>query len=93
MSHKNKNIKFPVSNLADHQFKVVFSFSFDLGMLVFPLKVEIKPTYCCPHCVSAVDQDWEDFLMELEDEPKPQHSVHCSPAPGTKTPVCQIKTQ
>lgn len=24
MSHKNKNIKFPVSNLADHQFKVVF---------------------------------------------------------------------
>ncbi|CAK6973846.1 LOW QUALITY PROTEIN: leucine-rich repeat-containing G-protein coupled receptor 5-like, partial [Scomber scombrus] len=30
---------------------------------------------------SQVDQDWEDFLLEFEDEPKPQHSVHCSPAP------------
>ena len=37
---------------------------------------------CCPLCVSAVDQDWDDFLLEFEVEPKLQHSVHCSPAPG-----------
>lgn len=34
--------------------------------------------------LSAVDQDWDDFLMEFEDEPKPQHSVHCTPTPGNK---------
>nr|XP_046235403.1 leucine-rich repeat-containing G-protein coupled receptor 5-like isoform X2 [Scatophagus argus] len=36
--------------------------------------------------LSSQDQDWEDFLMELEDEPKRQHSVHCSPAPGPFRP-------
>ncbi|XP_005742349.1 leucine-rich repeat-containing G-protein coupled receptor 5 [Pundamilia nyererei] len=39
---------------------------------------------------SQVDQDWEDFLMELEDEPKPQHSVHCSPAPGPFRPCLHL---
>ncbi|XP_047431951.1 leucine-rich repeat-containing G-protein coupled receptor 5-like [Mugil cephalus] len=37
-----------------------------------------------------VDQDWEDFLMEFEDEPKPQHSVHCSPAPGPFRPCLHL---
>uniref|UniRef100_A0A3B4FUI5 G-protein coupled receptors family 1 profile domain-containing protein n=1 Tax=Pundamilia nyererei TaxID=303518 RepID=A0A3B4FUI5_9CICH len=36
------------------------------------------------------NQDWEDFLMELEDEPKPQHSVHCSPAPGPFRPCLHL---
>ncbi|XP_067346856.1 leucine-rich repeat-containing G-protein coupled receptor 5-like isoform X4 [Channa argus] len=35
---------------------------------------------------SPADQDWDDFLLELDDEPKPQHSVHCSPAPGPFRP-------
>ncbi|XP_071358603.1 leucine-rich repeat-containing G-protein coupled receptor 5-like [Trachinotus anak] len=39
---------------------------------------------------SQVDQDWEDFLMEFEDEPKPQHSVHCSPAPGPFRPCLHL---
>uniref|UniRef100_A0A8C7ZAE9 G-protein coupled receptors family 1 profile domain-containing protein n=1 Tax=Oryzias sinensis TaxID=183150 RepID=A0A8C7ZAE9_9TELE len=30
--------------------------------------------------------DWEDFLMEFEDGPKPQHAVHCSPTPGPLRP-------
>ncbi|KAM3587787.1 uncharacterized protein V6R79_013841 [Siganus canaliculatus] len=36
------------------------------------------------------DQDWEDFLMEFEDEPKLQHSVHCSPAPGPFRPCFHL---
>ncbi|KAG7218917.1 hypothetical protein INR49_019417, partial [Caranx melampygus] len=39
---------------------------------------------------NQVDQDWEDFLMEFEDEPKPQHSVHCSPAPGPFRPCLHL---
>ncbi|XP_008295256.1 leucine-rich repeat-containing G-protein coupled receptor 5 [Stegastes partitus] len=39
---------------------------------------------------SQVDQDWEDFLMEFEDEPKPQHSVHCSPTPGPFRPCLHL---
>uniref|UniRef100_UPI0037E9A884 leucine-rich repeat-containing G-protein coupled receptor 5-like n=1 Tax=Semicossyphus pulcher TaxID=241346 RepID=UPI0037E9A884 len=39
---------------------------------------------------SQVDQDWEDFLMEFEDEPKLQHSVHCSPAPGPFRPCLHL---
>ncbi|XP_030576046.1 leucine-rich repeat-containing G-protein coupled receptor 5 [Archocentrus centrarchus] len=39
---------------------------------------------------SQVDQDWEDFLMEMEDEPKPQHSVHCSPTPGPFRPCLHL---
>ncbi|CAK6983199.1 leucine-rich repeat-containing G-protein coupled receptor 5-like isoform X2, partial [Scomber scombrus] len=39
---------------------------------------------------SQVDQDWEDFLLEFEDEPKPQHSVHCSPAPGPFRPCLRL---
>ncbi|XP_051249031.1 leucine-rich repeat-containing G-protein coupled receptor 5-like isoform X2 [Dicentrarchus labrax] len=40
--------------------------------------------------VSSQDQDWEDFLMEFEDEPKLQHSVHCSPAPGPFRPCLHL---
>uniref|UniRef100_A0A3Q3J5Z6 G-protein coupled receptors family 1 profile domain-containing protein n=1 Tax=Monopterus albus TaxID=43700 RepID=A0A3Q3J5Z6_MONAL len=47
-------------------------------------------TPSCLCCVPAVDQDWEDFLMEFEDEPKPQHSVHCSPAPGPFRPCLHL---
>uniref|UniRef100_A0A3B4ULW4 G-protein coupled receptors family 1 profile domain-containing protein n=1 Tax=Seriola dumerili TaxID=41447 RepID=A0A3B4ULW4_SERDU len=43
-----------------------------------------------PRCVLAVDQDWEDLLIEFEDEPKPQHSVHCSPAPGPFRPCLHL---
>ncbi|XP_040001197.1 leucine-rich repeat-containing G-protein coupled receptor 5A-like isoform X2 [Xiphias gladius] len=39
---------------------------------------------------SQVDQDWEDFLMEFDDEPKPHHSVHCSPAPGPFRPCLHL---
>ncbi|XP_033470847.2 leucine-rich repeat-containing G-protein coupled receptor 5-like isoform X1 [Epinephelus lanceolatus] len=39
---------------------------------------------------SQVDQDWEDFLLEFEDEPKLQHSVHCSPAPGPFRPCLHL---
>ncbi|XP_056224152.1 leucine-rich repeat-containing G-protein coupled receptor 5-like isoform X1 [Seriola aureovittata] len=39
---------------------------------------------------SQVDQDWEDLLIEFEDEPKPQHSVHCSPAPGPFRPCLHL---
>ncbi|AWO98285.1 putative leucine-rich repeat-containing G-protein coupled receptor 5 [Scophthalmus maximus] len=39
---------------------------------------------------SQADQDWEDFLMESDDEPKPQHSVHCSPAPGPFRPCLHL---
>uniref|UniRef100_A0A3Q1GBB6 Leucine rich repeat containing G protein-coupled receptor 5 n=1 Tax=Acanthochromis polyacanthus TaxID=80966 RepID=A0A3Q1GBB6_9TELE len=39
---------------------------------------------------SQVDQDWEDFLMEFEDEPKPQLSVHCSPTPGPFRPCLHL---
>ncbi|XP_070784938.1 leucine-rich repeat-containing G-protein coupled receptor 5-like [Enoplosus armatus] len=39
---------------------------------------------------SQVDQDWEDFLMEFEDEPKLQLSVHCSPAPGPFRPCLHL---
>ncbi|XP_029350780.1 leucine-rich repeat-containing G-protein coupled receptor 5 [Echeneis naucrates] len=37
-----------------------------------------------------VDQDWEDFLMDFEDEAKPQHSVHCSPPPGPFRPCLRL---
>uniref|UniRef100_A0A673A7L4 Leucine rich repeat containing G protein-coupled receptor 5 n=1 Tax=Sphaeramia orbicularis TaxID=375764 RepID=A0A673A7L4_9TELE len=36
------------------------------------------------------NQDWEDLLMEFDDEPKPQHSVHCSPAPGPFRPCLHL---
>ncbi|XP_034382741.1 leucine-rich repeat-containing G-protein coupled receptor 5-like [Cyclopterus lumpus] len=39
---------------------------------------------------SRVDQDWENFLMEFEEEPKLQHSVHCSPAPGPFRPCLHL---
>ncbi|KAI4788370.1 hypothetical protein KUCAC02_035897, partial [Chaenocephalus aceratus] len=39
---------------------------------------------------SQVDQDWEDLLMEFEDEPKLQHTVHCSPAPGPFRPCLHL---
>ncbi|KAK2859218.1 hypothetical protein Q5P01_003838 [Channa striata] len=39
---------------------------------------------------SPADQDWDDFMLELEDEPKPQHSVHCSPAPGPFRPCLHL---
>ncbi|KAK9525982.1 hypothetical protein VZT92_016645 [Zoarces viviparus] len=39
---------------------------------------------------SQVDQDWDDFLMEFEEEPKLQHSVHCSPAPGPFRPCLHL---
>ncbi|KAM7367395.1 hypothetical protein PAMP_015300 [Pampus punctatissimus] len=39
---------------------------------------------------SQVDQDLEEFLLEFEDEPKPQHSVHCSPAPGPLRPCLHL---
>uniref|UniRef100_A0A3Q3WG38 G-protein coupled receptors family 1 profile domain-containing protein n=1 Tax=Mola mola TaxID=94237 RepID=A0A3Q3WG38_MOLML len=35
-------------------------------------------------------RDWDDFLMELEDEPKLQHSIHCSPAPGPFRPCVHL---
>uniref|UniRef100_A0A3P9K615 Leucine rich repeat containing G protein-coupled receptor 5 n=1 Tax=Oryzias latipes TaxID=8090 RepID=A0A3P9K615_ORYLA len=35
---------------------------------------------------SQAEPDWEDFLMEFEDGPKPQHAVHCSPTPGPLRP-------
>uniref|UniRef100_A0A3P9NFV8 Leucine rich repeat containing G protein-coupled receptor 5 n=1 Tax=Poecilia reticulata TaxID=8081 RepID=A0A3P9NFV8_POERE len=40
--------------------------------------------------LGSVDQDWDDFLMEFEDEPKPQHSVHCSPTPGPFRPCLRL---
>ncbi|XP_044041324.1 leucine-rich repeat-containing G-protein coupled receptor 5-like isoform X3 [Siniperca chuatsi] len=40
--------------------------------------------------LSSQDQDWEDFLMEFEDEPKLLHSVHCSPAPGPFRPCLHL---
>uniref|UniRef100_A0A8C9ZEJ1 Leucine rich repeat containing G protein-coupled receptor 5 n=1 Tax=Sander lucioperca TaxID=283035 RepID=A0A8C9ZEJ1_SANLU len=36
------------------------------------------------------NQDWEDFLIEFEDEPKLQQSVHCSPAPGPFRPCLHL---
>ncbi|XP_054595891.2 leucine-rich repeat-containing G-protein coupled receptor 5 [Nothobranchius furzeri] len=39
---------------------------------------------------SPADQDWEDFLLEFEDEPKPQRSVHCSPTPGPFRPCLHL---
>ncbi|XP_068995537.1 leucine-rich repeat-containing G-protein coupled receptor 5-like isoform X1 [Embiotoca jacksoni] len=39
---------------------------------------------------SQADQDWDDFLMDFEDEPKPQHSVRCSPAPGPFRPCLHL---
>ncbi|KAM9328421.1 leucine-rich repeat-containing G-protein coupled receptor 5-like [Pholidichthys leucotaenia] len=39
---------------------------------------------------SQVEQDWEDFLLEMEDEPKPQHLVHCSPPPGPFRPCLHL---
>ncbi|XP_023807995.1 leucine-rich repeat-containing G-protein coupled receptor 5 isoform X2 [Oryzias latipes] len=36
--------------------------------------------------LSSQEPDWEDFLMEFEDGPKPQHAVHCSPTPGPLRP-------
>ncbi|XP_059181930.1 leucine-rich repeat-containing G-protein coupled receptor 5A-like [Centropristis striata] len=39
---------------------------------------------------SPVDQDWDDFLLEFDDEPKLQHSVHCSPAPGPFRPCLHL---
>ncbi|XP_028255696.1 leucine-rich repeat-containing G-protein coupled receptor 5-like isoform X2 [Parambassis ranga] len=43
-----------------------------------------------PSILSSQDQDWEDFLMEFEDEAKPQHSVHCSPPPGPFRPCLHL---
>ncbi|KAM4711970.1 leucine-rich repeat-containing G-protein coupled receptor 5A-like isoform 2-T2 [Anableps anableps] len=43
-----------------------------------------------PFLSSQVDQDWDGFLMEFEDEPKPQHSVHCSPTPGPFRPCLRL---
>ncbi|XP_014841638.1 PREDICTED: leucine-rich repeat-containing G-protein coupled receptor 5 [Poecilia mexicana] len=43
-----------------------------------------------PFLSSQVDQDWDNFLMEFEDEPKPQHSVHCSPTPGPFRPCLRL---
>ncbi|XP_038161126.1 leucine-rich repeat-containing G-protein coupled receptor 5-like [Cyprinodon tularosa] len=43
-----------------------------------------------PFPSSQVDQDWDDFLMQFEDEPKPQHSVHCSPTPGPFRPCLRL---
>ncbi|XP_056281413.1 leucine-rich repeat-containing G-protein coupled receptor 5-like [Pseudoliparis swirei] len=37
-----------------------------------------------------VDQDWDDFLLEFEEEPKLHHSVHCSPAPGPFRPCLHL---
>ncbi|KAK5877082.1 hypothetical protein CesoFtcFv8_026365 [Champsocephalus esox] len=39
---------------------------------------------------SQMDQDWEELLMEFEDEPKLQHTVHCSPAPGPFRPCLHL---
>ncbi|XP_026218230.1 leucine-rich repeat-containing G-protein coupled receptor 5 isoform X2 [Anabas testudineus] len=43
-----------------------------------------------PPILSRQDQDWDDFLMEFEEEPKPQHSVRCSPAPGPFRPCLHL---
>ncbi|KAM9846097.1 leucine-rich repeat-containing G-protein coupled receptor 5-like [Aulostomus maculatus] len=40
-------------------------------------------------CIFVVDQD--DFLLEFEDEDKPQHSVNCSPAPGGDEPALLVR--
>ncbi|XP_037317824.2 leucine-rich repeat-containing G-protein coupled receptor 5-like [Pungitius pungitius] len=40
--------------------------------------------------LSSQDQDWEDFLLEFKEEPKLQHSVHCSPAPGPFRPCLHL---
>ncbi|XP_041833471.1 leucine-rich repeat-containing G-protein coupled receptor 5-like isoform X2 [Melanotaenia boesemani] len=40
--------------------------------------------------LSSQDQDFEDFIMELKDEPEPQHFVHCSPAPGPFHPCLHL---
>ncbi|KAM8907849.1 LOW QUALITY PROTEIN: leucine-rich repeat-containing G-protein coupled receptor 5-like [Spinachia spinachia] len=36
------------------------------------------------------DQDWQDSLLEFEEEPKVQQSVHCSPAPGPFRPCLHL---
>ncbi|CAJ1054656.1 leucine-rich repeat-containing G-protein coupled receptor 5-like isoform X2 [Xyrichtys novacula] len=43
-----------------------------------------------PVLSSQVDQDWEDFLMDFENEPKLEHSVHCSPSPGPFRPCLYL---
>ncbi|XP_076578835.1 leucine-rich repeat-containing G-protein coupled receptor 5-like [Chaetodon auriga] len=39
---------------------------------------------------SQADQDWDAFLLEFEDQPKLQHSVHCSPTPGPFRPCLHL---
>lgn len=39
---------------------------------------------------SQADQDWEDFLIEFEDEPKLHQTVQCSPTPGPFRPCLHL---
>ncbi|XP_056131698.1 leucine-rich repeat-containing G-protein coupled receptor 5-like [Lampris incognitus] len=40
--------------------------------------------------LSFHDQEWEEFLMESEDEPKSHYTVQCSPAPGPLRPCLHL---
>ncbi|KAM6895656.1 leucine-rich repeat-containing G-protein coupled receptor 5-like [Xenentodon cancila] len=43
-----------------------------------------------PVLSSPVDPYWDKFQKEFEDEPKPQHSVHCTPSPGLFHPCLHL---
>uniref|UniRef100_A0A667XME6 G-protein coupled receptors family 1 profile domain-containing protein n=1 Tax=Myripristis murdjan TaxID=586833 RepID=A0A667XME6_9TELE len=64
-------------------------YAFQCCAFIYDLCVNISITE--KHFFShAADQDWEDFLLEFEDEPKSQHSVQCSPAPGPFRPCLHL---
>ncbi|XP_029902357.1 leucine-rich repeat-containing G-protein coupled receptor 5-like, partial [Myripristis murdjan] len=52
--------------------------------------MELPYAFQCCAFVSCDRRDWEDFLLEFEDEPKSQHSVQCSPAPGPFRPCLHL---
>uniref|UniRef100_A0A3B4AUN7 G-protein coupled receptors family 1 profile domain-containing protein n=1 Tax=Periophthalmus magnuspinnatus TaxID=409849 RepID=A0A3B4AUN7_9GOBI len=39
---------------------------------------------------NQVDHDWEDFLIQFDDEPKLHQTVHCSPTPGPFRPCLHL---
>ncbi|XP_017295851.2 leucine-rich repeat-containing G-protein coupled receptor 5 [Kryptolebias marmoratus] len=43
-----------------------------------------------PLLSSQADQDWDDFLLQFEDEPNLQRSVRCSPPPGPLRPCLRL---
>ncbi|CAL1568310.1 unnamed protein product [Knipowitschia caucasica] len=39
---------------------------------------------------NQVDHEWEDFLIEFDEEPKVHQAVHCSPTPGPFRPCLHL---